>query len=160
MNNSAGQTKKIPLLAGTCQVYWRSPDGESEEWVPAKWLRKALGVVDFHAGQFLNAAGEVLAFTIKQAGEDGERHQCHILVARRDVVIDALKASNLTLAWGIHLRRQPSYPLVIRLSDDKRMYRDWCATVFWSGDGLKSVTYQDLIRPWGENTHEPRQTSS
>ncbi|MEH2372358.1 hypothetical protein [Nostoc sp.] len=159
VNHSAGQPKTIPLLALTCKVDWRSPDGEAEDWLPAKWLRRLLGIVDFHAGLFLNANGEILAFTIEQAGESWERHECQILVARYDVVIDALKARNLALGWGIRLYREPSYPLNI-LSDEKRMYRDWCATVFYSGDSLKVVTSEDLIRGWGENAYEPRQTSS
>lgn len=150
VNNSVGQSKTVPLLAGTCKVYWRSPDGEAEEWMPAKWLRKILGVVDFHQGQFLNAAGEVLAFTLKQPGESWEKYQCHLLVARRDVVIDALTARNLTLAWGIQIYRQPSYPL-IALSNEKRMYRDWCATVFYTSDGLRTTNSKDLIRRWGED---------
>lgn len=118
--------------------------------MPAKWLRKILGVVDLHQGQFLNAAGEVLAFTLKQPGESWEKYQCHLLVARRDVVIDALTARNLTLASGIQIYRQPSYPL-IALSNEKRMYRDWCATVFYTSDGLKTTNSKDLIRRWGED---------
>ncbi|MEH2045235.1 MAG: hypothetical protein V7L12_18505 [Nostoc sp.] len=150
VHNSAGETKTIPLLAGTCKIDWRSPNGDAEKWLPAKWLRRILGIVDFHAGLFLNANGEILAFTIEQAGESWERHQCDILVARRDVVIDALRLRNLALAWGIRLYREPSYPLNI-LSDEKRMYRDWCATVFYTGDGLKTVTSQDLTHCWGED---------
>ncbi|MBW4426774.1 MAG: hypothetical protein KME50_20575 [Nostoc desertorum CM1-VF14] len=151
VHNSVGQKKAIPLLAGSCKVDWRGSDGETEDWLPAKWLRRILGIVDFHAGLFLNANGEILAFTIKQAGESWEGYQCDILVARRNVVIDALRARNLALAWGIRLYREPSYPLNI-LSNDKRMYRDWYATVFYSGNGLNIVTSQDLIRRWGENS--------
>ncbi|HEY9800468.1 MAG TPA: hypothetical protein V6D25_08930 [Leptolyngbyaceae cyanobacterium] len=151
VDNSVGQAKTIPLLAGTCKVYWRSPDGEAEEWLPAKWLRRMLGVVDFRAGKFLNASGEILAFTIRESGESGERNQSDILVARRDVVTNALKIRNLSLAWGIRLYREPSYPLIM-LSDEKRMYRDWCATLFCAGDAFKLVTSQDLIRRWVDNS--------
>ncbi len=150
IHNSVGQSKAIPLQAGTCQVYWRSPDGEAEEWLPAKWLRRMLGVVDFRAGKFLNASGEILAFTIKQSGESGERHESNILVARRDVVTNALKIRNLSLACGIRLYREPSYPLIM-LSDEKRMYRDWYATVFFSDDSLKTVICKDLVARWGNN---------
>jgi hypothetical protein len=148
--NSVGQPKAIPLLAGTCKVDWRSPNGEAEEWLPAKWLRRMLGVVDFRAGKFLNASGEILAFTIKQSSESGERHESDILVARRDVVADALRARNLALAWGVRVYREPSYPLIM-LSDEKRMYRDCYATVFFSDDSLKTITCKDLIARWGNN---------
>jgi len=56
--------------------YWQSPDGEAEEWMPAQWLRTALGIVDFHAERFLTASGDVLAFTSKVPGETERLGSC------------------------------------------------------------------------------------
>ena len=133
-----------------CETPFPIPDGEVEDWLPAKWLRRILGVVDFQAGQFVTAAGEILAFTIKESGESWEGYQFEMLVARRDIVIDALRARNLALACGIQLYREPSYPLIM-LSDEKRMYQDWCATVLFTDDSLKTVIFKDLIARWGNN---------
>lgn len=150
VSSSVGQPKTIPLLAATCKLCWDSADGEAEKWLPAKWLRRMLGVVDLRAERFLNANGETLASIVKRTGESWEKHQCDILVARRDVVINALRSKNLTLAWGIRLHRQPSYPLIM-LSGEKRMFRDWGATVFCTGNSLKTITYKDSSRAWAEN---------
>jgi hypothetical protein len=109
-------------------------------------LRNTLGIVDFHAGQFLTAIGEALAFTFTSSGERWRVPRCKVLLARRDAVLEALESENLSIGWGAWIYREPAYPL--NVSSRKRMFRDWHATVFWAGDELKTVTYKDLTEPW------------
>jgi hypothetical protein len=144
--DAEGEPIAIDLRAATCQFYWKTPDGENEEWIPAKWLLRVLGIVDFRAGQFLTADGKILAFTLDKPGEPWLIPSCQVLLARRDAVLAALQRENLSLGWGVRVYREPAYPL--NVSSRKRMLRDWRATVFWAGDELKTITYQDLTEPW------------
>jgi hypothetical protein len=144
--DTEGNPVKFDLQAATCQFPWESPNHESDEWVPAKMLRNTLGIVDFHAGQFLTASGEALAFTFTSSGERWRVPRCKVLLARRDAVLEALERENLSIGWGAWIYREPAYPL--NVSSRKRMLRDWRATVFWAGDELKTVTYKDLTEPW------------
>ncbi len=144
--DTSGNPTKFNLQAGTCQFQWNSPDGENEEWIPTKMLQKVLGIVDFHAGQFFTANGQVQAFTFDSSGEQWRIPSCQVLLARRDAVLEVLKRKNLSMGWGVWLNREPAYPL--NVSSRKRMFRDWHATVFWAGDELKTVTYKDLTEPW------------
>jgi len=145
--DAVGNPTQFSLQAATCQFFWQSPEEEAEEWMPSRWLLQALGIVDFHAGQFLNAKGEVLAFTCKISGEPWQMPHCQVLLARRDAVLQALKRENLALAWGVRVYREASYPLNI-LSGEQRMFRDWRAVAFWSSDTLKTIPYQDVSKPW------------
>jgi hypothetical protein len=136
--DTSGNPTKFNLQAGTCQFHGK--------WIPTKMLQKVLGIVDFHAGQFLTANGQVQAFTFDSSGEHWRIPSCQVLLARRDAVLEVLKCNNLSMGWGVWLNREPAYPL--NVSSRKRMFRDWHATVFWAGDELKTVTYKDLTETW------------
>lgn len=137
----------VQLQATTCQFHWEAPDGENNEWVPAKALREMLGIVDFREGQFLTASGQVQAFTFNNPGERWHTPSCQVLLVRRTALFEALAHRNLSIGWGIWLNREPSYPL-ITISGTKRMVRNWYATAFWSADTLKVIPYKDCIEPW------------
>jgi hypothetical protein len=142
-----GNPTEINLLAATCQFHWESPEGETEEWIPSQWLLKILNIVDFHAGKFFNPQGEVVAFTYNISGERWLMPHCQVLLARRNAVFQALRHDNLALAWGVRVYREAAYPLNV-ISGQQRMFRDWCASVFWSNGELKTVSFQDNTEPW------------
>lgn len=138
----AGKPVKLDIQAATCQFHWEAASGETEEWMPAKRLRETLGIVDFKAGQFLSASGEVLAFTLNRSGERWQSPRGTVLLARRDAILEMLEQENLSMGWGVRIYREPAYPL--NGASQQRMFRDWHAVVFWKDDGLKTITVQDL----------------
>lgn len=121
--DAVGNSQKLNLQAATCQFYWKAPDGENEEWVPAKVLREALEIVDFQEGKFLTANGQVQAFRFDISRKRWHTSSCQVLLARRDVIFEALTQINLSMGWGIWLNREPAYPL--NVSSRKRMFRNW-----------------------------------
>ena len=145
--DAIGNPIELQLQATTCQFHWEAPDGENNEWVPAKAIREMLGIVDFREGQFLTASGQVQAFTFNNPGERWHTPSCQVLLVRRTALFEALAHRNLSIGWGIWLNREPSYPL-ITISGTKRMVRNWYATAFWSADTLKVIPYKDCIEPW------------
>ncbi|MEQ9552366.1 MAG: hypothetical protein RIM23_22480 [Coleofasciculus sp. G3-WIS-01] len=145
----AGKPVKFDIQAATCQFYWEAPSGETEEWMPAKRLRETLGIVDFKAGQFLSASGEVIAFTLNRSGERWQSPRGTVLLARRDAILEMLEQEKLSMGWGVWIFREPAAPL--NVASRKRMFRDWRAVAFWQDDGLKTVTYQDVIEPWNKD---------
>ncbi|MEQ9000762.1 MAG: hypothetical protein RID53_30200 [Coleofasciculus sp. B1-GNL1-01] len=138
----AGKPVKFDIQAATCQFHWEAASGETEEWMPAKRLRETLGIVDFKAGQFLSASGEVLAFTLNRSGERWQSPRGTVLLARRDAILEMLEQEKLSMGWGVRIYREPAYPL--NGASQQRMFRDWHAVVFWKDDGLKTITVQDL----------------
>lgn len=138
---------ELHLQAATCQFHWETPDGENEEWVPAKSLREMLGIVDFREGQFLTASGQVQAFTFDNSGERWHTPSCQILLVRRAAIFEALAHRNLNIGWGIWLYREPAYPLNV-ISGRKRMFRNWYAIAFWSDETFKVIPYKDQIELW------------
>ncbi len=143
----AGNHTEIDFQAATCRFTWQSLEGDTEEWIPAKWLQRALGIVDFYKGQFLNAKGEVLAFTCNISRERWVMPHCQVILARRDAVFQALQHSNLALAWGVRVYREASYPLNV-MSGEQRMFRDWRAATFLSSNALKTIPFMDKTEPW------------
>jgi hypothetical protein len=145
----AGKPVKLDIQVATCQFTWEAASGETNEWMPAKRLREALGIVDFKAGQFLSASGEVLAFTLNRSGERWQSPRGTVLLARRDAILEMLEQEKLSMGWGVRIFREPAAPL--NVASRKRMFRDWRAVAFWQDDGLKTVTYQDVIEPWNKD---------
>jgi hypothetical protein len=145
--NTFGYPTELQLQATTCQFHWETPDGENEEWVPAKALREMLGIVDFREGKFLTASGQVQAFTFDNSGERWHTPSCQILLVRRTALFEALAHCNLSIGWGIWLNREPAYPL-IRISGKKRMFRNWYAIAFGNSNTFKVIPYKDEIEPW------------
>ena len=145
--DAIGNPIELQLQATTCQFHWEAPEGENEEWVPAKALREMLGIVDFREGQFLTASGQVQAFTFNNPGERWHTPSCQVLLVRRTALFEALAQRNLSIGWGIWLNREPSYPL-ITISGRKRMFRNWYTIALWSADTLKVIPYKDRIEPW------------
>ena len=145
----AGKPVKFDIQAATCQFYWKASSGETEEWMPAKRLREALGIVDFCGGKFISASGEVIAFTLNCSGELWLVPDGTVLLARRDAILEMLEQEKLSMGWGVRIFREPAYPL--NGASRKRMFRDWRAVAFWQDDGLKTVTYQDVIEPWNKD---------
>jgi hypothetical protein len=145
--DAIGNPIELQLQATTCQFHWEAPDGENQEWVPAKALREMLGIVDFREGQFLTASGQVQAFTFDNPGEDWHTRACQVLLVRRTALFEALAERNLSIGWGIWLNREPAYPL-ITISDKKRMFRNWYAISLWSADTFKVIPYKDCIESW------------
>jgi len=138
----AGKPVKFDIQAATCQFHWEAASGETKECMPAKRLREALGIVDFKAGQFLSASGEIIAFTLNRSGERWQSPRGTVLLARRDAILEMLEQENLSMGWGVRIYREPAYPL--NGASQQRMFRDWHAVVFGKDDGLKTVTVQDL----------------
>ncbi|MEQ8752522.1 MAG: hypothetical protein RID09_03255 [Coleofasciculus sp. G1-WW12-02] len=145
----AGKPVKFDIQAATCQFSWEAASGETKECMPAKRLREALGIVDFKAGQFLSASGEVIAFTLNRSGERWQSPRDTVLLARRDAILEMLEQEKLSMGWGVWIYREPAYPL--NGASRERMFRDWRAVAFWQDDGLKMVTYQDVIEPWNKD---------
>ena len=145
--DAIGNPIKLQLQATTCQFYWEAPDGENEEWVPAKALREMLGIVDFREGQFMTARGQVQAFTFNNSGERWHTPSCEVLLVRRAEIFEALAHQNLSIGWGIWLNREPAYPL-ITISGMKRMFRNWYAIALWSSNIFKVIPYKDCIEHW------------
>jgi hypothetical protein len=141
-----GNPLEIELQATTCQFHWETPDGEHEEWVPAKALREMLGIVDFRDGKFLTASGQVQAFTSDNSGERWHTRSCQVLLVRRAAISEALAQRNLNIGWGIWLCREPAYPLNV-IAGKKRIFRKWYALVFWSNDTFKVIPYKDQTEP-------------
>ncbi len=145
-----GNPISIPLQAATCQFYWQSPDErEAEEWIPSKWLRNALNLVDLNQGRFLNASRETVAFTYNISGKSWLMPNSQALFARHDLVAQILEKKGLSLAWGMRVYREPSYPLNI-MSEEQRLFRDYQATVFLSDNEIVTISQQDLIRLWND----------
>jgi hypothetical protein len=121
--------------------------------MPAKKIRQALGIVDFCGGKLLSASGEVLAFTLNCSGERWLVPHGKVLVVRQDAMLEMLEQENLSMGWGVWINREPAYPLndPLNVASRKRMLRNWRAVVFWKDDGLKTVTYQDVIEPWNKD---------
>jgi hypothetical protein len=149
----AGQPVRFDIQAATCQFYWEAPNNETELWMPAKKIRQALGIVDFCGGKLLSASGEVLAFTLNCSGERWLVPHGKVLVVRQDAMLEMLEQENLSMGWGVWINREPAYPLndPLNVASRKRMLRNWRAVVFWKDDGLKTVTYQDVIEPWNKD---------
>ncbi|WP_442932771.1 phosphorylase family protein [Microcoleus sp. herbarium13] len=145
--DAIGNPIELQLQATTCQFHWEAPDGENNEWVPAKAIREMLGIVDFREGQFLTASGQVQAFTFNNPGERWHTPSCQVLLVRRTALFESLAQQNLSIGWGIWLNREPSYPL-ITISGTKRMFRNWYTIALWSADTLKVIPYKDRIEPW------------
>jgi hypothetical protein len=145
--DAIGNPIELQLQATTCQFHWEAPDGENEEWVPAKALREMLGIVDFREGQFLTASGQIQAFTCNNRGESWHTRACQVLLVRRTALFEALAERNLSIGWGIWLNREPAYPL-ITISDKTRMFRNRYAIALWSADNFKVIPYKDCIEPW------------
>jgi len=145
-----GNPLEMELQATTCQFHWETPDGEHEEWVPAKTLREMLGIVDFQGGKFLTASGQIQAFTFNNQGERWHTPSCQVLLVRRAAIVEALAQQNLSIGWGIWLNREPAYPL-ITISGSKRMFRNWHAIVLWSADTFKVIPYKDQTEPWNKD---------
>jgi hypothetical protein len=144
--DAVGNSIKLNLQAATCQFSWEAPDGEKEEWVPAKVLRETLEIVDFREGKLLTANGQAQAFRFDISGKRWHTSSCQVLLARRDVIFEALTQRNLSLGWGISLNREPAYPL--NVSSRKRMFRNWYAVALSANDALRVITYKDQIEPW------------
>jgi hypothetical protein len=142
-----GNPLEMKLQATTCQFHWETPDGENEEWVPAKTLRELLGIVDFRGGKFLSTSGQVQAFTFDNPGERWHTPSCQVLLVRRTAISEALAQQNLNIGWGIWLYREPAYPLNV-IASKKRIFRDWYALIFWSNNTLKVIPYKDETKPW------------
>jgi hypothetical protein len=145
----AGKPVKFDIQAATCQFTWEAASGETKECMPAKRLREALGIVDFKAGQFLSASGEIIAFTLNRSGERWQSPRGTVLLARRDAILEMLEQEKLSMGWGVRIFREPAYPL--NGASRERMFRDWRAVAFWQDDGLKTVPVQDVIEPWNKD---------
>ena len=139
-----GNPLEMQLQATTCQFHWETPNGEHEEWVPAKTLRELLEIVDFQGGKFLTASGQVQAFTFDEPAERWQSRSCQVLLVRRTALLEALTKQNLSIGWGIWLYREPAYPLNI-IAGGERIFTDWHALIFGSADKFKVIPYKDEI---------------
>jgi hypothetical protein len=71
------------------------------------------------------------------------------LFVRRDLIIQILEQKSLSLAWGVRVYREPSYPLNV-MSEKQRLFRDYHATVFFSDGEIKTISQKDLIERWNK----------
>lgn len=145
-----GNPIKISLQAATCQFYWQNPDErEANEWIPSKWLRKALNLVDLNAEQFLNASGETVAFTYDISDKPWLISHSQALFVRRDLIAQILEKKGLSLAWAVRVYREPSYPLNV-MAKEQRLFRNYQATAFLSNSKIVTISQQDLISCWNK----------
>ncbi len=141
--DAVGNSIKLNLQAATSHFPWEAPDGEKEEWVPAKVLRETLEIVDFREGKFLTANGQVQAFRFDISGKRWHTSSCQVLLARRDVIFEALTQRNLSLGWGIWLNREPAYPL--NVLSRKKMFQNWYVLAFGAANTLKVIPYKGQV---------------
>lgn len=145
-----GNPLKISLQAASCQFYWQNPDErEANEWIPSKWLRKALNLVDLNAGQFLNASGETVAFTYDISDKPWLISHSQALFVRRDLIAQILEKKGLSLAWAVRVYREPSYPLNV-MAKEQGLFRNYQATAFLSNSKIVTISQQDLISCWNK----------
>lgn len=129
---------KFDVSATSADVLWESPDGEHTLWLPAFWLRQALGVFAWDRGQLYNKEGEVVA-VYGEVGPDGTIPAIkseQFLLVRRDHFEQALPADRRVL-WAIRSLREPAPGLSTGSMVDQREEKNWLAIMQNDGITLK-----------------------
>lgn len=112
--------EKIAFLAMTTSVTWKAGGGERQFWMPAHWIRNALGLMNAE-----HQAGKAEEWHFKD--RDGIAHAIYVhtrwddafsqaLVIRRSSLEKALAAAELSVVWPIWLFREPN-PSLLRDED-------------------------------------------
>ncbi|MRG90551.1 hypothetical protein [Polyangium spumosum] len=108
----------IELLATKAGLTWEADGGESNAWLPAHWLRSALGIVDVERRgtqgrewRFKDRAGNVHAIHVQGYWDD---RRLEALVIRRASLEQALAGTGRTIVWPIWLFRNPRPSLIGR----------------------------------------------
>lgn len=118
-----GALRPVDIMTATAETDWASSTGGKEIWVPAHWIRRAMGLTDArpaHGGaewHFMDREGVIHAlYTSSSMGGEIRR----ALIVRRRSLEAATGSCGLTLLWLGQLHREPSAELRSSLSEEER----------------------------------------
>jgi len=109
-----GEPVTVPIRPCVAKGYYRGARGEASYYLPARWLRRLLGIVDGRSGMFTDGGGAAVAFWTRTEGSGWRSGYREGLFARADLLRAKLGAASLTLGWGLRRLREPCPELVAR----------------------------------------------
>ncbi|WP_437306788.1 hypothetical protein [Sorangium sp. So ce388] len=134
-----GALKLVDIQTATAETDWESSTGGKEIWVPAHWIRRAIGLTDARPAyggsewHFSDREGVIHALYTSRS-TDGEIRRA--LIIRRRSLEAATRSCGLTLLWLGQLRREPGAELRGSLSEEERdlcRVWSWLARMFEAG---------------------------
>lgn len=154
-----GALKPVDIVTATAEADWVSSTGGKEIWVPAHWIRRAMGLTDArpaHGGaewHFVDREGVIHALYTSRS-TDGEIRRA--LIVRRRSLEAAMRSCGLTLLWLGQLHRQPSAELRGSLSEEERdLHGVWCWLARMSDAG-PAVIHESGSAFFSSNKPEPQ----
>ncbi len=140
--DEVGNLIEIELKPTVTSFCWNSPEGEEREWIPSSIVRKELDMATLHSGRLLNSSSDLVAFISKISHRAGDVSSSYSLLINKEHLFEFLRRNSLSLAWGVRLWRESSYPLNTLIAS--RIVRDWRSTVFIDdSENLQSFPYLD-----------------
>ncbi|KYF77114.1 hypothetical protein BE11_43745 [Sorangium cellulosum] len=154
-----GALRPVDIMTATAETDWASSTGGKEIWVPAHWLRRAMGLTDArpaHGGaewHFMDREGAIHALYTSRS-TDGEIRRA--LIVRRRSLEAATRGCGLTLLWLGQLHREPSAELRSSLSEEERdLHGVWCWLASMSDTG-PTVIHESGSEFYSGNKPEPQ----
>ncbi|WP_437734193.1 hypothetical protein [Sorangium sp. So ce1335] len=154
-----GALRPVDILTATAETDWASSTGGKEIWVPAHWIRCAIGLTDArpaHGGaewHFADRGGVIHALYTSRS-KDGEIRRA--LIVRRRSLEAATSGRGLTLLWLGQLHREPSAELRSSLREEERDLHgvwSWLARMFATGP---AVIHESGSEFFSSSKPEPR----